>query len=97
MCSACSGNYQDPDMTAEGGKPQPGEGCEVCGAGFICEHGLCDNTGTPWTKGCKASYGPDGYQCQECAEAAHERMLSEYYGGDTPQTDREREEVARQR
>lgn len=32
--------------------------------------------------------------CDEHAEAAYERWIDNYYGGDTPQTDRERQEVA---
>lgn len=70
--------------------------CSLCGAN-LCAHGLCTNTGDPRTDGCTNSRGVDGYCCQNCAEAQHERWLSDYYGGDTPQTDREREEVARQR
>lgn len=70
--------------------------CSLCGES-LCAHGLCTNTGDPWTNGCANSRGADGYCCQNCAEAAHEQMLSDYYGGNGPQTDREREEVARQR
>lgn len=66
--------------------------CLECGSS-LCEHGLCKNTGDPWTDGCPKSYGADGYQCQNCAEAA-ERAYEAYYGGDRPQTDRERLEVA---
>lgn len=69
--------------------------CELCGSS-LCSHGLCTNTGDPWTDGCPNSRGKDGYTCQNCAEAAHERMLEDYYGGSTPQTDRERMEVAYQ-
>jgi hypothetical protein len=69
------------------------EDCTLCGSS-LCEHGLCRSTGDPWTDGCPKSYGPDGYQCQNCAEAQQEQMFADYYGGDTPQTDRERLEVA---
>jgi hypothetical protein len=37
------------------------------------------------------------HQCDSCdnhAEAAYERWLESYYGGDGPQTDRERQEAA---
>jgi hypothetical protein len=47
-----------------------------------------------WTDGCPNSRGKDGYQCQNCAESQHERWLEDYYGGSTPQTDKERMEVA---
>ena len=67
--------------------------CELCGASR-CKHGLCSTTGDPWTDDCPNARGEDGYQCQNCAEAAHERMLEDYYGGSTPQTDAERLEVA---
>ena len=67
--------------------------CTLCGES-LCTHSLCSNTGDPWTDGCPNSRGTDGYQCQNCAEAAHERMLEDYYGGSTPQNDNERLEVA---
>jgi ribosomal protein L32 len=68
------------------------DACPLCGES-LCAHGLCSNIGDPWTDGCKNSYDKDGYQCANCGEAAQQRQLEEYYGGSTPQTDRERMEI----
>jgi hypothetical protein len=70
------------------------EYCPICEE-ELCKHGLCKDTGNPWTDGCPGSQGKDGYQCQDCAEAAEQRWIEDYYGGDGPMTDREREEVER--
>jgi ribosomal protein L32 len=67
--------------------------CELCGSS-LCAHGLCRNTGDPWTDGCAKSRGSYGYQCQDCGEAQEQQRIADYYGGDTPQTDRERQEIA---
>lgn len=67
--------------------------CAIC-EGDVCKHGLCLDRGTPWSDGCPGSLGKDGYDCQNCAEAAYDLWLSDFYGGSTPQTDRERQEVA---
>lgn len=71
--------------------------CELCGSSR-CKHGLCTNTGSPWTDGCPNSYHQEGfdkgYQCENCAEAAQERQIEDFYGGSGPQTDRERQIAA---
>lgn len=58
------------------------ECCPVC-EGDVCKHGLCKDTGDPWTDGCPGSRSADGYQCQNCGEAAEQQFLSDYYGGDS--------------
>jgi hypothetical protein len=44
------------------------------------------------------NYGDGCVLCSNCssdrAEAAYERSMADYYGGDTPQTDREHYEAA---
>ena len=44
----------------------------------LCKYGQCHECGT----------------CDNHAEAAFERWLENYYGGDTPQTERERQIAA---
>jgi len=56
--------------------------CTICGES-LCKHGLCSNTGDPWTDGCPGSRGKDGYQCDNCAEAAEQRFFEDYWGGDS--------------
>lgn len=56
--------------------------CPKCSSP-LCKHGLCTMTGDPWTDGCRGSYGEDGYQCQDCAEAAEQRFFEDYYGGES--------------
>ena len=72
------------------------EDCELCGASR-CKHGLCSNTGDPWTDGCPNARGEDGYQCSSCGEAAHEQFLSDYYGGDSVFCESQADQMSRLR
>ena len=104
MCSGCSGDYENPDVTTSSSEETPGGGeihhsttpsasspagdCELCGESF-CKHGLCTNRGA-----CPNSRDKEGWDCQDCAEEAEQRAIEAYYGGDGPQTLREEMEVA---
>jgi hypothetical protein len=56
--------------------------CPVCGES-LCKHGSCTDNCTPWKDGCPNA------NCQDCAEAAFERRLNDYYGSSIPQTEYE--------
>jgi hypothetical protein len=67
--------------------------CPLCGES-LCAHGFCRNLGDAWQRGaCDNAFDADDNCCQECAEAQQQQWFEDYYGGNGPQTDREREEL----
>lgn len=95
-CQFCDGRY--PCETTE----EVSEGVYRCECKSVdecpgcSEHGACERCG-------QAPAGDERnlFMCSACAEAtedsrnekAHEAMLSDYYGGSGPQSDRERFDV----
>jgi hypothetical protein len=68
--------------------------CELCGDS-LCKHGFCSNRGDVYGRNaCPKSEDARGWNCQDCAETAFDQWINDFYGGDGPQTDRERQEIA---